>query len=84
MDKVSKNVKLEIINQKLQVFNNSLYDASLDERIARLTNNQEADKGIQKRMKDLIMAIDELEKVKGELDPPQSPLQGGSEECEEE
>jgi hypothetical protein len=68
MEEVSNEVKLGIISIKLKQWNNTLYDVSLDERVGRVTHNEDLIKNSSDRMKIAMMAIDELEKIRAELE----------------
>ena len=72
MEEVSKEVRLELTNRKLEIWNNTLYDAGLDDRIARVTKNTAGEKSAQERMKSALQAIDLLEKEIKEIEEEKS------------
>lgn len=68
MDNVPNLIKIEIIKEKIQQWNNTLYEISLDERIGRITNNPILIKAASERMRGALMAIDELTELKAEIE----------------
>jgi len=58
---VAVETKKVIINQKLMVYRNTLYDASLDVKIAKMLEDEAQEKAATARMKPLLTAIEFLE-----------------------
>ena len=71
MEEVSKEVRLELANRKLAIWENTLYDAGLDNRIAQATKNMSKDKESQERMKEALIAVDVLKNEIKELENEQ-------------
>ena len=67
-EEIPNDVKLEIVNRKLQVWNNTLYDAGLDAQVAAVTKDPRQEKASQDRVKSALQAIDFLTKQKKELE----------------
>jgi len=61
VDTVAVETKKVIINQKLMVYRNTLYDASLDVKIAKMLEDEAQEKAATARMKPLLTAIEFLE-----------------------
>ena len=61
VDTVTVGTKKVIINQKLVMYRNTLYDASLDVKIARMLEDEAQEKAASDRMKPLLTAIEFLE-----------------------
>ena len=57
---ISPDVKIEILTRKLALWNNTLFDASADEKLSRILGDKEMDKAAQARMKTAIKAIEGL------------------------
>ena len=57
---ISPDVKIEILTRKLALWNNTLFDASADEKLSQILGDKEMDKAAQARMKTAIKAIEGL------------------------
>jgi len=63
---ISKQERLEIINQKIKMINASIYDCSLDIRVAKNCSDENMEKPSLTRMKKLEAMKDEYLKAKAE------------------
>ena len=61
VDTVAVEAKKAIINQKLIMYRNTLYDISLDVKISRVLEDEAQEEAAQNRMKPLLTAIEFLE-----------------------
>ena len=61
VDTVTVGVKKAIIEQKLVMYRNTIYDVSLDIKIARVIEDAAQEKAATARMKPLLKAIELLE-----------------------
>lgn len=61
IDAVSDVTKKLIIEQKIAQYQNSLYDLSMDVKIARVLKDKAQEKAAEERMKPLLIAIELLE-----------------------
>jgi len=66
---VPDTVKMQIIRNKLQVWQNTLYDAQLDARIAEALDDMQSKERATRRMKEAHKAIDFLEMLSLEGEP---------------
>lgn len=60
-DEVAPEVQGKIIEQKLTLLRNSIYDASLDAKIARVMEDMHGEKAALERMRKLLKAVEMLE-----------------------
>ena len=60
-DDVAVETKKVIINQKLVMYQNTLYDVSLDVKIAKVLKDEAQETAAMNRMKPLLTAIELLE-----------------------
>ena len=58
---VAVEVKKQIIEQKIALFRNTLYDAMLDAKVAELLDNKQQISAATERVKGLMKAIDFLD-----------------------
>jgi len=74
---ISPDVKIEILTRKLALWNNTLFDASADEKLSQILGDKEMDKAAQARMKTAIKAIEGLKGMIKDLNgsTPQSETQ---------
>ena len=59
---MDKRVRDQILGVKLELWKNTVYDATIDTKIGALVANKELEVGAQKRLKEAIKAVDFLEK----------------------
>jgi hypothetical protein len=60
MNDIPNNVKIEILARKLAIWNNTLFDASADEKLARILEDKDLSKAAQARMKQALKAIEAI------------------------
>lgn len=65
---VPVEVKKQIVSAKIAVINNSIYDAGLDAKVAKVIGDERGEKVATERVKSLLKAIEELEGILEELD----------------
>ena len=65
---VSTEVKKAILNQKLTIYQNTVYDISLDVKIAKVLENKEQEEASVARMKPVMKALELLESELSELE----------------
>ena len=58
---VAVGTKRVIINKKLEMYRNTLYDVSLDVKISKVLEDEAQEKAAMNRMKPLLIAIELLE-----------------------
>ena len=68
VDTVAIEVKRVIINQKLVMYRNTLYDISLDIKISKVLKDEAQEEAAMNRMKPLLMAIEFLETELNEVE----------------
>ena len=67
MNEITKETQLAIVDNKIQLYVNSRYDAEVDAKVADITDDENLKKSAQERVKKIIKALDALEKIKAEL-----------------
>lgn len=68
MEEVSKEVRLDLINQKLAIWNNTLYDAGEDAKVANIIENDNLKRAAEKRVREALKALEYFQGRKAELE----------------
>ena len=72
IDTVDVGTKKVILNQKLTMYRNTIYDVSLDIKIAKMLEDEAQEKMATERMKPLLTAVEFIENELLEVDNEQT------------
>ena len=67
MDEITLEVKKQLVQQRLQMWQNTVYEAHLDAKVAKVTEDEQLLKASQDRAKKALQAVTLMKQVLEEL-----------------